>query len=166
MIGLCRSASVRSGSCLTRLRVEELVGDVLAGLQPTLQRAGVAVDIGVAAGVGAVEIDKLRFEQAVIALVTNAVEASRSGQRVRVDVRPSATRGKGWELAVIDRGTGIPAGNRARIFRPFFTTKRDGNGIGLAMVQAVVEAHGGTIGVESETGQGTRFSIFVPRGSD
>ena len=68
-----------------------------------------------------------------------------------------------WGFAVEDRGQGIPEEHRPRVFEPFFTTKAKGSGLGLAMVQRIVEAHGGTIRVEpGADGTGTRFVVALP----
>ena len=66
------------------------------------------------------------------------------------------------EIAVHDVGSGIVAGQLENIFNPFFTTKRDGVGLGLAIVSKIVDEHGGRITVESEVGQGTVFRVYLP----
>jgi signal transduction histidine kinase len=66
------------------------------------------------------------------------------------------------EISILDRGAGIPRENVENIFNPFFTTKPEGVGLGLAIVSKIVDEHGGTIRVESEPGQGSAFRIFLP----
>ena len=63
---------------------------------------------------------------------------------------------------VIDQGVGIPAEDLDKIFRLYYTTKPDGNGIGLSLVYRIVQMHGGTIGVESRVGQGTKMTVTFP----
>jgi len=63
---------------------------------------------------------------------------------------------------VIDRGSGIKAEHRAQIFNPFFTTKKEGVGLGLAIVAKIVDEHGGKIAVESEPGKGSIFCVSLP----
>src|SRR5437764_981920 len=65
-------------------------------------------------------------------------------------------------LDLIDTGVGMTAEQAARVFRPFFTTKPGGSGLGLATTRRIVEAHGGTIAVESEPGRGTKFTVRLP----
>lgn len=69
-----------------------------------------------------------------------------------------------WELEVQDEGSGIPPELEPKVFAPFFSTKRDGNGIGLGLVAAVVERHGGKLLLHSERGKGSRFTLRLPRG--
>jgi two-component system, NtrC family, sensor histidine kinase HydH len=70
--------------------------------------------------------------------------------------------GENAEIAVIDRGAGIDARLMDTIFNPFFTTKPDGVGLGLAIVAKIVDQHGGKITVESEQGKGSIFRVFLP----
>ncbi|SIN96454.1 PAS/PAC sensor signal transduction histidine kinase [Sulfurivirga caldicuralii] len=92
-------------------------------------------------------------------LGANALEAGKEGVHVSIDV---------WDqeqavmLSVTDDGPGIPEENQERIFEPFFTSRAQGTGLGLAVVRAVVEAHNGTVWVHSREGQGSTFYIKLP----
>ncbi|MCC7368022.1 MAG: PAS domain S-box protein [Chloroflexi bacterium] len=100
------------------------------------------------------------LREALTNLVFNAVDALPQGGRIRLVARQ---RVGGVRLIVEDDGQGMPADVRERIFEPFFTTKGDrGTGLGLAMVQSIVERHRGTITVESALGQGARFVLDFP----
>lgn len=90
-----------------------------------------------------VVIDPRHLEHAVVAMISNAIEASPVGGAVRV--RAGADNGASWRISVSDQGAGVPEPIRASIFTPYFTTKADGNGIGLAVAQEVARAHGGQI---------------------
>jgi hypothetical protein len=65
-------------------------------------------------------------------------------------------------LSVADNGTGIPAEVRDRLFRPYYTTKKHGTGLGLFVVRRIVEAHGGSVAVDSEPGRGATFTLTLP----
>jgi signal transduction histidine kinase len=67
---------------------------------------------------------------------------------------------------VIDTGCGMAPEVLAKVFRPFHTTKKDGNGLGLATARKIVLAHGGTIDAQSEPGRGSKFTIQVPAATD
>ncbi|NOY45899.1 MAG: response regulator, partial [Deltaproteobacteria bacterium] len=109
-----------------------------------------------------VEGDASELNQALMNLVVNAVQAVGEAGTVEVGVECSDGRVEIW---VQDDGPGIPPNLRARIFDPFFTTKApgEGTGLGLAMVRAIVERHGGEVSVTSSPGSGTRFCITLPR---
>jgi signal transduction histidine kinase len=106
-------------------------------------------------------VDPLRLRQAVANLVKNALQAtSRGTVTVRIESTPEDVT-----IIVRDTGPGMPVPVLERIFEPFFTTKAkgEGTGLGLAFTRSVVEAHGGTISVDSKEGDGTTFTIRVPR---
>ncbi|MFH0980063.1 MAG: ATP-binding protein, partial [Planctomycetota bacterium] len=109
-----------------------------------------------------VRVDALHMEQALVALLTNAIQASAPDQSVRVWVRPAPETRGAWQLAVEDDGVGIRPEIREAIFLPYFTTKPDGNGIGLAIANKVVRTHGGRLTVESEPARGSRFLALLP----
>lgn len=124
-----------------------------------------------------VKVDERQFEQVVMNLVVNARDAMVNGgtvlirtQNCRVEAetrrgRAVMPRGDYVRIDVIDTGTGIPADKRDQIFEPFYTTKRtgEGTGLGLSTVYGIIKQTGGFIFVDSTVGQGTTFSIYLPR---
>jgi len=115
-------------------------------------------------------VDATWLHRAIANLLVNALEASPPGTVIHVGARVlelAETRsefpGFAGDLLVIevqDGGPGIPEEHRDRVFEPFFSTKPKGTGLGLAVVQDFVHAHGGAIGVDSAPNRGTRFSLF------
>ena len=97
----------------------------------------------------------------VQSLISNAIDACQSGGRVLIETR---TDQKAIEIGVSDNGQGIAPAIRDRIFDPFFTTKPigKGTGLGLSISYGIVKDHGGTIDVESSSGEGTRFTVRLP----
>lgn len=104
-------------------------------------------------------LDGELVERLVYNLVLNAVQASPPGAAVTVKTRPVD---ESVEIAVIDRGCGIEPQHLENIFNPFFTTKPDGVGLGLAIVSKIVDEHGGKMAVESEPGKGSAFRVYLP----
>jgi two-component system, NtrC family, nitrogen regulation sensor histidine kinase NtrY len=92
-------------------------------------------------------------------LLLNALDAMPKGGLVELATRASA---EGIEIAVSDSGVGLTPEERDRLFTPYYTSKQHGTGLGLAIVQSVVSDHGGSIGVSSEPGCGTTFTIRIP----
>jgi len=110
--------------------------------------------------------DTSQMQQVVLNLVMNGAEATRPHGSGRVCVRTRRTDdGESAVLEVMDDGEGIPKETLDRVFDPFFTTKDDGKGVGLglAVVYGIVESHGGHIEVRTTEGQGTTFSVRLPR---
>jgi CheY-like chemotaxis protein len=124
--------------------------------------------------------DPTELHQVIMNLCTNAAHAMRDrGGLLSLSIEPFAVTdamvfvpplpaGKYLRLTVSDTGHGMSAEVRERIFDPFFTTKEagEGTGMGLAVVLGIVEGLGGRIAVESESGAGTRFDIYLPRGGE
>ncbi len=92
--------------------------------------------------------DPRHLEQAIVALLTNAIEVSPEGGVVRVAGARRSDPGGGWEIRVEDQGPGVPSELASRVFSAHFSTKPGGNGIGLAVAQEVARGHGGSIHVE------------------
>src|SRR5207237_659852 len=117
------------------------------------------------------ECDAERIQSVLVNLLQNAVEAvafrsdpAPDGRR-EVRVQTSAPAAGGPALATIaveDSGPGVPSEARARLFQPFFTTKRNGTGLGLATAQRFVSAHGGRIELQSGSLSGARFAVLLP----
>jgi len=119
------------------------------------------------------ELDADQLRQVFVNLLANALDAGEENSPVSITTALVARRSDGngngsgalaphARVTIADRGRGMDAKTRARIFEPFYTTKKRGTGLGLAIVKKIVEQHGGTIAVESEAGEGTRFHIELP----
>jgi signal transduction histidine kinase len=105
------------------------------------------------------EFDAELLERVFYNLLLNAAQASPEGGAVTIKTRAA---GGTVEVAVIDRGSGIGTEHLRNIFNPFFTTKPEGVGLGLAIVSKIVDEHGGKISVESEPGKGSIFRVLLP----
>ena len=111
--------------------------------------------------------DPVRLSQAVMNLLSNAVQYNRKGGSVKVRLEEAAEE---VVLDVEDTGCGVPPEDGAHLFKRFFRVDRarardsGGYGLGLAICKSVVEAHGGTIGFRSAAGQGSVFWVRLPRG--
>jgi nitrogen-specific signal transduction histidine kinase len=139
----------------------------------------IAIDLRLASDLWSVRADAAQLEQVLVNLALNARDAMPQGGRLAIetsnrDVKPQEaqaleiTPGPYVELRVRDTGIGIPLDVQGRIFEPFFTTKPKGagTGLGLSMVYGFVKQSGGTVGVDSAPGQGSTFSLLLPRTDD
>jgi len=139
-----------------------------ADLAQTLDRAvalaereasGIAFYRNYEPGIPPFAFDAELLERVFYNLLINAAQASPPGGAVTVKTRAA---GASAEVSVIDRGCGIDPAQRDSIFNPFFTTKPQGVGLGLAIVSKIVDEHGGNITVESEPGKGSIFRVLLP----
>ena len=139
--------------------VDTLIEECLDVVSAEAQRKNVYVKHNLAQGLSETNIDRMRMKQVLINLIVNAIQASPEGKNVIV--RPRQTKSK-TIIDVIDCGFGITPEQRDEIFMPFFSTKKDGTGLGLPIVRKIVEAHQGKIQVISNPKGGTIFRIVVP----
>ncbi len=110
---------------------------------------------------GPVRLERARFKQLLFNLIQNAARAG--ARRVRVVVETGgAGRRRTVRWTVEDDGEGIPRRQQKRVFEPFYTTRPDGSGLGLSIVQQIAEEHGGTVSVQSLPGRGTAVSVAIP----
>jgi len=128
------------------------------------ERQGVTIAVEVMPGVPLVRGDEDRLGQVFVNLVHNAVKFSPEGGEVVIGVRQE---GDAVAVSVRDHGIGIAKADRTRVFERFYKTDRarvrgGGTGLGLSIARHVVQGHGGTIGVDSEEGEGSTFTFTVP----
>jgi two-component system, NtrC family, sensor histidine kinase HydH len=147
-----------------RLKLEpsnlnQQVRQVLQFFQPKAKGGGIEIVDFLAADLPTVLLDREAFHGALLNLVLNAEQAMPQGGQLVV--RTSATA-DGVALDLIDTGCGMDEDTRAQVFEAFYSTKRGGTGLGLPTARKIVEAHGGTIEVQSELGRGTQFRIKLP----
>lgn len=132
----------------------------------------VKVELNVAPDTGTICVDRAQILQVFQNLVINGIQAMTTGQgRIWVNAAnvslqegevPPLAAGAYVQIEVRDNGSGIKPEFLEKIFDPFFTTKKTGTGLGLATVLSIVKRHGGQMGVESELGVGTAFTVFLP----
>ena len=131
--------------------------------EPLLQRLGrqtrFAWDGG--HGDGVVRADAAQLEQALLNLFKNAHESGSPEDEVRLVLRPLA---QDWRVDILDRGSGMSETVLAQALLPFYSTKRHGTGLGLALCRDIVEAHGGRIGLQNREGGGLAVSLTLPAG--
>jgi signal transduction histidine kinase len=141
--------------------LRRLVDDVALLASPDAERHGARVERQLPADPLVLKIDADLVKQAVLNVVLNGLQAMPEGGALTI----SASRNsRGIELAIHDQGGGIPPEIREKIFDLYFTTKKSGSGIGLAMTFRVMQLHNGSVEFASEPGTGTTFRLFFPRG--
>ncbi|MBE0557301.1 MAG: hypothetical protein IH628_08720 [Proteobacteria bacterium] len=110
-----------------------------------------------------IQANRTEIRQVIWNLVLNAVQAMPEGGILRIDARPVEIEGRaGAEIRIADTGCGIREQDRQRIFEPFYTTRDTGTGLGLAVVNRIIAAYRGKIHMQSESGKGTAFTLWLP----
>ena len=143
------------------VRLSEVANRAVDLYRDVAEAKGVTIDVKAAEDV-VVSADRVRLEQVAANLLDNAVKYTPPGGQVFVEVRSEGSRGL---LRVRDSGVGIPSDELPhiweRLFRGDESRAERGLGLGLSLVKAIVEAHGGTVTVQSELGRGSTFTVAL-----
>jgi signal transduction histidine kinase len=169
VLDLAGTYSGRRGWRAEDVSVPELLAECEVSLAPALCEAGLSLESHVEPGLPLVRADRGALSRAVQNLLQNAVRHGGDGGWVglRASLSHEESRAE-VRIAVEDRGPGIPHSEVAHLFEPFFRGERAtarqvrGSGLGLSLVKRIVEAHGGTVGVKTEPGCGSAFTIALP----
>ncbi|RRJ63784.1 PAS domain-containing protein [Paenibacillus oralis] len=137
--------------------------DIIMELTPLLwadaNLRGQTIEVKLDEQVPVLLLNVKEIKQLILNLARNGMEAMDGKGQLTLETRLGDS---GVELLVADTGPGIPAGQREKLFEPFYTTKEKGTGLGLALCLSIVERHQGKISVRSEEGEGTVFTVFFP----
>lgn len=139
--------------------LDAMVAEVAGRCAPEMGRQGKRLELDLQRGLGRVDADPVLLAQILQSLLTNAAEATGEGGRIRLTARRD---GGLAVLEVIDNGVGIEPERIGQVFKPFYTTKPRGLGMGLALAHRVAERLGGTVAIESRPRQGTTVRLRLP----
>jgi signal transduction histidine kinase len=153
----------KSEVALVPVSLHAVITEILSILNPEASRRGIAIDLDLSAAADRLSGDSVQLQQVLINLALNAMDAMAGTQAHQRSLRfKTSNTGKQLQLKVIDTGAGIDQVVMPTIFDSFYTTKNDGLGLGLPIVRTIVEAHHGTIAVESQPGHGSTFTLTFP----
>jgi two-component system phosphate regulon sensor histidine kinase PhoR len=163
LLNLTRLESVNGELSMRHVAPVDLLEGVAARMQPLAERHGVTLSVSSDNAPADVLADPERMEQALVNLLANAIAHTPEGGTVSASVHGSAA---GVLFVIQDTGSGIPQEDLPRIWERFFKSDRSrsgpGTGLGLAIVKHIVQAHRGTVSVESTVGHGSTFRIEIP----
>jgi len=159
-----RNAVKKGAATRQQIDVNALIENVIRMVQHDTAAQFCNVQTSLEPGLPAIDGDPTQLQQVLINLINNAVEAMREAPSLRRSIQIATARnGDGTvRIDVSDTGPGFSESARTHMFQHFFTTKKDGLGMGLAIVQSIVKAHGGTIGAENAQGGGAHFYFHLP----
>jgi signal transduction histidine kinase len=146
-------------------RISEIIERALEASAASFPNAKVKIEREYAPDVPKIQADRQLCEQVFINLITNAFQAMEGREGIlRLSIAPEISNGEqGVGVIVEDSGPGVPPELREQIFNPFFTSKKEGVGLGLSIVAKIVDDHHGTIRLEQGTPRGARFHVFFPQ---
>jgi signal transduction histidine kinase len=141
------------------LRVQDVLNELATLVEGEAQQSKVQIRVVAPPTLPPLKADREYLRQTLLNLILNGLQAMPKGGTLTLKAN---TSNGNFLISVTDTGIGIAPENRRRIFEPYFTTKAKGSGLGLAIARRIIDAHGGTITVFSETDQGCCFQIALP----
>jgi signal transduction histidine kinase len=146
---------------ITSVNLNTIVSNILYFIDVRFQSTGIKILERLDQNLPEIQADAVQMSQVMVNLITNSVHALPKGGKITVITKH---RGNRVSLIVQDTGVGMSADLKKKIFEPFFTTKQvgQGTGLGLSVVQGIVESHNGNIKVISSPGKGSKFEILLP----
>ena len=141
------------------LRVQDVLNELATLVEGEAQQSKVQIRVVAPPTLPPLKADREYLRQTLLNLILNGLQAMPKGGTLTLKAN---TSNGNFLISVTDTGIGIAPENRRRIFEPYFTTKAKGSGLGLAIARSIIDAHGGTITVFSETDQGCCFQIALP----
>lgn len=145
--------------------LNEILGDALSLTRHFIHTSGVQLEVATSDDLPWILVESNQLKQVFLNLIHNALHAMPAGGRLSIRTSLKARENRQWAVVdIADDGMGVPAADVGRIFEPFYTTRSDegGTGLGLTVSYGIVTDHGGTIEVQSETGHGSVFSVWLP----
>jgi two-component system sensor kinase FixL len=156
--GMVRKGDVQ----LEPLRVNALIEDVVELFHAGISMNNISVRLDLKSNLAKIRGDRVRLQQVLLNLITNALEAMKEEHSKILTIRSAMHAPSDMVIvSVSDSGTGIDEAKMAAVFKPFFTTKQDGLGLGLAVCRSIIEEHGGRIWAENGPGGGATFSFSL-----
>ena len=138
------------------INLPDLINHTVALINKDAQKNQIEIALDTAASLPPVEADPDKIKQVLFNIFLNSIAAMKNGGRLSISLQPQKDA---LQVIITDTGGGIPNDDLPRIYDPYFTSKPAGTGLGLAVVQKIMEAHGGTINVESSVGKGTTVIV-------
>jgi len=140
--------------------LNSLIRDAAEFLDPELKSRNILLELDLAPGLPVLDLDQDQLKQAFYNIIKNASEAMKQGGLLKIR---TGADGEWINITFSDTGGGMTQETMARVFEPYFTTKKTGSGLGLMITQRIVRAHGGEVVLESDPGRGLRLTIRLPR---
>jgi len=151
----------KSDANVESLHINTLIDDVLALLHNTIAMNNVALHLDLKPDLPNVRGERVNLQQVLLNLVMNALDAMKESPSRILTVRSAMNTPDMVTVSVSDTGPGIAEAQRAMVFQPFFTTKKDGLGLGLSICRSIITEHGGRIWEEANPGGGATFSFSL-----
>ncbi|ULT57813.1 ATP-binding protein [Neobacillus drentensis] len=143
-----------------KARIEEIIAYTLSITQQQAEMQGVKIETFMEGPLPPIECDGKQLKQVFLNLIKNAIESMVDGGRIKINVKTVSS--KKMYISIQDEGCGIEDSNILNLGEPFFTTKKDGTGLGLMVTNQIIKDHNGKLKIESVIGEGTEVKVSLP----
>lgn len=159
-----RSFSRREARHESQQNILHVINEAVELVQPALKAKCVSINIGKPLAILNVKIDRIQIIQVLVNLLQNAIEAMANTpiEERKIEIIAKIIDHKRVEVAVLDHGAGISADMKDHLFMPFFTSRKEGLGLGLSLSHSIIQAHGGRLWAEDNPPQGSIFRFTLP----
>jgi signal transduction histidine kinase len=144
--------------------VNKLIRSVLAVIYMDLRKHSIESQVNLTEPLPSIVGNEVQLQQVILNLVMNAIESMNSAESAVLSIKSETTEHNGVRVSIADTGSGISLANLNRIFRPMFTTKARGMGMGLSICKSIIESHNGRIWVSAGVPKGSIFQFELPIG--
>lgn len=144
---------------LSEVRLSEVLNKAITLVAVDAKDLAIELSVDLPEDGDLVHVDEDKMNQVFLNLLLNAIQAMPDGGELKIIMKAEAA---GVDCEILDNGIGVSEENLSKVFDPYFTTKSDGNGLGLALSAKIVEEHGGSIALSSVEGEGTKVRLFLP----
>jgi len=144
------------------VNIQDLLRSVHRLMQPSLEQKGILLELRTDGSPVIADLDRNLIEQVVINFITNATHAVKDKEEPNIILFSGTTEGNAY-LTVADNGCGISPEIREKMFIPFFSSKKNGTGIGLSLSREIVKLHNGSLQVQTKEGEGSAFTVLFPK---
>ncbi|MCQ6281503.1 ATP-binding protein [Bacillus sp. EB600] len=144
----------------TKVNIEEIIAYTLSITQQQAERQQIIIETIMEGPLPPIDCDDKQLKQVFINLIKNAIEAMPDGGKIRINIK--VLEGKRMLTSVQDEGCGIEDEHILNLGEPFYTTKKDGNGLGLMVTNQIISDHNGQFRIESSVGVGTKVNVILP----
>ena len=166
IIHKCRGLLKRSEFNFEHLNINQVIKEIIPLLKGDLLIKGISLKLDLDEHILPVWGERIQIQQVLLNLIANGMDAMNKVKSKKLAIRTEQTDASGVRISVEDSGTGIAENQTEDLFAPFYTTKKDGMGMGLAISRSIIDAHGGKLLAENNPGRGATFFFTIPVATD
>ncbi|MGA1864243.1 MAG: PAS domain-containing protein [bacterium] len=166
IIHKCRELLKQSEFNFIYLNINQAIDEIIPLIKSDLLIKDISLKLDLDEHIPPIQGERIQIQQVILNLIANGMDAMNEAKSKKLTIRTEQTDASSVRISVKDSGTGIAENQTEDLFAPFYTTKKDGMGMGLAISRSIIDAHGGKLWAENNPGQGATFFFTIPVTTD